>query len=457
MAFTLLDDDQPLPRLDRRQTLAFDQRRQALLASLARRARHSFGDSKPHLGPLSPGCLRCAEGAWSCLFLNGVCGADCFFCPGYNRAPQAPPWAERLVFDGPAHYAAYVRKLGFRGVGISGGDPLLALDKLLAFVAALRADDRGRDTPLDIWAYTSGMATRPEGLRALAEAGLDELRFNIAARDYRIEPVREAVGLVPRVVVEIPAVPEDRERLLAALPELARAGVHHLHLHQLMVLGANGPALAERGYTFARDAVSSVVESELLALEVMQIAADAGLELPIQYCGTAYKGRWQNQVDDRRAGPLVARPWESRAETGLLRRLWLAGAPEVLETAERALRGAQAPAELWRRDGERLYLHPQLVPALSATGEVLRLVYLKTLVGEREVAPPAVGPDDGYAEIALGEVGRGGEARSLGVRLLPVCAPIPLDPGALSAALAGQPPAALAPFERVATGLAALC
>ena len=85
-----------------------------------------------------------------------------------------------------------------------------------------------------------------------SQAGIDELRFNIADDDYDLGPVRDAKWIIPRVTIEIPAIPEDEDRLRRILPDMAALGLDHLNLHQLMVTGGNAPQLAARGYTFLR-------------------------------------------------------------------------------------------------------------------------------------------------------------------------------------------------------------
>ncbi|HPS94125.1 MAG TPA: radical SAM protein, partial [Deltaproteobacteria bacterium] len=56
-------------------------RRQQLLREIEDRALSAFNATKLFTGGISPGCRLCGEGAWSCLFINNLCNAHCFFCP----------------------------------------------------------------------------------------------------------------------------------------------------------------------------------------------------------------------------------------------------------------------------------------------------------------------------------------------------------------------------------------
>ncbi|MBG0778691.1 MAG: radical SAM protein, partial [Desulfotignum balticum] len=39
-----------------------------------------FAGTKLTTHGISPGCRFCGQGEWSCLFINGVCNARCFYC-----------------------------------------------------------------------------------------------------------------------------------------------------------------------------------------------------------------------------------------------------------------------------------------------------------------------------------------------------------------------------------------
>lgn len=455
MQFLLDDADSGrFPFLQPTEAVDADGRRQRVLDALGDRVETSFGGSKLHTGPLSPGCQLCGEGYWSCLFINARCNANCFFCPMFRSGKtDTAPYAERIAFQSPDDYAAYVETFGFRGVSFSGGEPFLTLDRTIEYARAVR-QRLGDD--VYIWAYSNGLATTPEKVRRLVDAGLDELRFNVVDQDYDLSKVRAAVGLVPRVTVEIPAVPKDAERLKRLLFELQEASVDHLNLHQLMVLGSNGPKLVERGYRFLRTPSHPVVESELTALETLRFALDEGIEVPINYCNVAFKSRWQNRVEDLR-GAVVVRPHESRADTAYLRRLWIHTDPAEMSLLAEQLDEVGADEGLWEASGpeEALFLHPSLIPKLleidlfDPSRHRVYLAYYRTLLGHRE-------PDGelraGVAERDYHEVSVTSDLR-IGVRLIPISSPLPLCAADLERIAAGHWPAFLRRYERIEEGL----
>jgi pyruvate formate-lyase activating enzyme-like uncharacterized protein len=273
--------------------------------------------TKIHHGPLSPGCRQCAVKAWSCLFVSGRCNGRCFYCPT-PQDTEDPPMAGTVAFHRPQDYADYVRLFGFGGASISGGEPLLDFDRSLEFVRALR---RTCGPGLHIWLYTNGILATEKKLRLLAEAGLDEIRFDIGATDYALKAVKLARGVIPTVTVEIPAVPEEQGRLEGLLGELSEAGVSHLNLHQLRLTPHNARHLLERDYTFVHGPKVTVLESELCALALVASAAKSGLPLAVNYCSFVYKHRFQAAASRNRFGPWLLADGEELTAGGFIRTL----------------------------------------------------------------------------------------------------------------------------------------
>lgn len=414
-------------------------RRASLLAALGADVHRSCWETKLRWGPLSPGCVSCAAGRWSCLFLNAVCDGGCFFCPGGGFVGGEPgvPVAEGLSFETPRSYAGYVAGLGYRGASFSGGEPLLTMGRVLEFLASLQAlSSGGRRRPYT-WLYTNGRGASPQRLARLAAAGLDELRFNVAGEAYELSAVRRAVGVIPRVTVEIPVIPEDASRLRQLLPELARLGVDHLNLHELMALGRSPAALAARGYTFLHGPHPPVLGSELLALELLEQAERSRLSLGVHYCSGSFKRACHAWAPRARAAELTAGPLDSLTRWGTLRTLWVPTSPDQAQRLGQALRSAGHSPQRWSYDPaqERLDVHPAALshPPLAAAGPQLQ--YLQPFL-----------LTDAEARLAAGLPGlravRPAAGPAAAVLWQPASPPLALDPAAARAlaALVGPGP-----------------
>lgn len=297
------------------QLTAAGKERNELLQWLDQRAKFGYSGTKVDCNGLSPGCRRCGDGDWSCLFINGRCNGRCFYCPT-AQDDDGPPATNGLSFTSPEDYAAYVATLGFGGVSISGGEPLMTPDLTLAYLSAVRK--RCGDN-VHLWLYTNGTLLTTELCSRLRDAGLNEIRFDLGAVRYNLKKLRLAVGCIPTVTVEIPAVPEDEDLLKLKMIEMAEAGVKHLNLHQMRLTPHNFGPLTERGYTFLHGEKVTVLESELSALRTVRFGLEQGIPLPVNYCSFPYKRRFQSAAARRRAALAVCASGETVTESGYLR------------------------------------------------------------------------------------------------------------------------------------------
>jgi pyruvate formate-lyase activating enzyme-like uncharacterized protein len=369
---------QSLRWIDPAQAAAAETRRAETLAALADRITQACKQTKPHCGPLSPGCRICAQGQWSCLFINGRCNCRCFYCP----TPQddlGVPTTNLIQFATPEAYAAYAARFGFAGVSISGGEPLLTYERAVAYLQAAR-HKLGAEAHL--WLYTNGTLVTAERLAGLKAAGLDEIRFDISAADYSLEKARLAADVIDCLTVEIPAIPEDAQRLAELLPALSAAGVRHLNLHQLRLTPHNRPNLIRRDYTYLHGESVTVLESELTALELLRQAGDQRLPLAVNYCSFVYKRRYQKAAARRRGAQESLKAHETVTENGFIRALALTGEPERIGPQAEHLKRCGLPPDRWTLNakGDRLGFHPELWPHLDLAAGRLTIGYAEAVL-----------------------------------------------------------------------------
>jgi len=248
-----------------------------------------FKGTKPFYKQISKGCKLCGAGFWSCLFITGKCNANCFYCPTSHTHDDLPT-TQGLSFESASAYAEYVNHFKFKGVGFSGGEPFLVYDRVVEFLKKLR---KKCSPDLYVWLYTNGILVDEIKLKKLASLGLNEIRFDIGATNFSLDKVKMAKGIIPNVTIEIPAIPEELERMKLLLPEMIKAGVSNLNLHQLRLTKYNAPKLLKRDYTYVADERPLVLESEIMALELIKYAMEAHLEMGINYCSFNFKHRFQ--------------------------------------------------------------------------------------------------------------------------------------------------------------------
>jgi pyruvate formate-lyase activating enzyme-like uncharacterized protein len=402
-----------LPWITPEQAREAEARRTRMIEAFSSEIDFDFKGTKPHLGNLSPGCRVCGQGAWSCLFINGKCNCRCFYCPTAQDSISVPA-TNRISFDTPRDFADYVRHFGFSGISISGGEPLLTFDRSLEFIDAARKE---LGESLHIWLYTNGTLATPDRLLKLRGVGLNEIRFDISAANYDLTGVRMAADVFPWVTVEIPAIPEDLDRLLKLLPQLHEAGVKHLNLHQLRLTPHNLVELSERDYTFLHGEKVTVLESELAALTILDSVARSGLNLPVNYCAFAYKRRYQQAATRRRNAVHILRGHESISENGFIRTLSLTGDPEAIGRLAARLDRSGADRESWsvsdRKD--HLCFHETVWKQIDFSAGKLQVGYSEAMLS------PSISYRHAFREVRLNR------RRKIYMERRPLCQPLTLE------------------------------
>ncbi|MBN2056367.1 hypothetical protein JW905_15700 [bacterium] len=362
--------------------------RGALLQRLAARVEIGCNGTKLDCRRLSPGCRCCAAGAWSCLFVNGICDAGCFFCPAEQR-DIGQPITNGLTFSAPEAYLEYLVLGGFSGVAFSGGEPLRTGSRTIAFMRAVRRRFGDR---IYLWMYTNGRLVSEEWLRRLHDEGLDELRFNIVSSGYDLGKVLLAGRFITRITIEIPAIPEDEPFLAGRLEAMGDAGVAHLNLHQLRLTPYNARRFRGRPYTMLHGEKATVLESELAALRILEAAQDLPSAPAVNYCSHVYKHRFQGAGMRVIAARLIRKGWEDITANGYLRRLEMRCAPDLAAPVAAALEQAALPAGTW------IMNRPGVVLFAGVAWDHLRAALCEpAAAGERAAVPRTM---DGASEFS---------------------------------------------------------
>ncbi len=384
--------------------------RDKLLRALSGKVNESCLQSKLHQGALSRGCVICGDGTWSCLFINGLCTTNCFFCPqDRGLKEERPPTENGIVFHNPKDYADFVQKVGYKGVGFSGGETLLVYDLLLSFIEKLR-EKNGDDTYL--WLYTNGDLIDREKLEGLKQAGLNEIRFNIYPRKYDLDPVKLALDFIDTVTVEIPAIPEDLEVVKGAISIMENMGVHHLNLHQLLTTEYNYANIVKRGYSFLHHPHVPVFETEMTALKLLIFVLEKGISLPINYCSSAYKSRFQARGNRIRPAFLARQDFEDITGSGYIRKVAIQGTSERVENLVKNLEASVSSNNRWslNKDRTTLAVHPSLLEHVQDDNCKFTLSYFEAGLTDpvNLLSLKSANTDESYAAAELSEMNLGG-------------------------------------------------
>jgi uncharacterized protein len=335
-----------------------------------------FSGTKLFNHAISPGCNLCGQGDWSCLFINGICNAKCFYCPS-NQNEKGQPVTSTVEFSSPNDYADYINAFDIKGVSFSGGEPFMTFDRVLLYLKTLREKV---SHPLYIWMYTNGLLVTKDKLMALKDHGLDEIRFDISANKYHLDALKKAVGIIPCVTVEIPAIPEDLPITKPLMKELYETGVNYLNLHQIRCTTFNIGSLIKRGYTFVNGPAVTVMETEMAALELIRHALETNIDLPINYCSFTYRHQFQRAGAQRRNALRIKAEHEDITPTGHIRALSILGTQTQIGSIHEHLLSKVGNLSLWSlsKRGEQLFFNADLWPFIDFSNVRLKVVYSGT-------------------------------------------------------------------------------
>ncbi len=268
-------------------------------------------------GKLSPGCQICHQGHWECVFITMECNLACEFClRPYHQddAIRHSSWVRT-----PGEFTEFIVDCGVRGVSFSGGEPLLSFAELMKW---LDASSLARPRPY-LWLYTNGLLLTAKICKQLRDAGLDEIRFNLAATGYQnphvLRKIEIAAEWFSALTVEIPVIPEDLPIIIEMLERWITAGVRFLNLHELIyekntdswsMEGKRIPAVMSDGHQCFRNP-----DSLPAILEIIKTADSMNLPLSINAC-TVYGKDLQIQGRRRLYAKCSLKPYEKLKADG---------------------------------------------------------------------------------------------------------------------------------------------
>ncbi len=268
-------------------------------------------------GQLPVGCAQCTEGAKMVLFVTGLCSFHCFYCPvSDEKMYKDVIYADEKRVEEDADVLEEARAIRAKGAGITGGDPLEAVDRTCHYIRLLKGEF---GPAFHTHLYT--MSTDPDRIRRLAEAGLDELRFHVppglwarAGTSGFVAAARLAKSLGMTVGVEVPLIPE-REKELVKLVEWAEAeGLSFVNLDEMEYSDANFARMKVRGYEIKHDLSYGVKGADRVAVRLLE----RPWRITVHYCTSGYKDAWQLRSRIKRRAENVARPWDVVTEDGTL-------------------------------------------------------------------------------------------------------------------------------------------
>lgn len=295
--FASLPEDEPLmPHQQEIAYAAFAQIERAVNARDARLAAEipnlkSLAGRTFYVGPeerFPRGCKSCLLGTGlSAVRKTNKCNIECRFCYNYGELDCQPPIGDGLwEIGGTRFYEEDIDLLLSvqkkpTGIAYVYLEPFMEIEQYYGVIAKFHA------AGIHQHMYTNGTLATEENLRALGEAGLDELRFNLGATDCA-EGVIDSIGLakrfIPYVGVETPMTPDFWDSFLPRKQQVLRTGLDFINCAELHLNPNNIGNYAGEPLYISRMGYISPIWSHEITLRLMKLAAEEDWPVAVHDC-----------------------------------------------------------------------------------------------------------------------------------------------------------------------------
>ena len=240
------------------------------------------------------------KGCRSCLFGTGLgairktnkCNLKCKFCYDYGETDDIPPIGEGMWEIGGTKF--YEKDIDLllsiqqkpTGISYVYLEPFMEIEKYYSVIKKFS------DAQIYQHLYTNGTLAAEETLKALGEAGLDEIRFNLGASDCSdkvIENIRIAKKYIKNVGIETPMTPEffksffkKKQAILDTKLDFINCAELHLNENNIYNYNGENMYISRLGYI-------SPIWSRELTLKFMKIADEENWDLAVHDCSNHTK------------------------------------------------------------------------------------------------------------------------------------------------------------------------
>ena len=239
------------------------------------------------------GCRSCLLGTGlSAIRKTNKCNLECKFCYNYGELDAIHPVGEGMWEIGGTKFyekdldlllSVYEKPTGISYVYL---EPFMEIEKYYSIIKKFKA------AGIHQHLYTNGTLATEETLKALGEAGLDEIRFNLGASncaDKVIENIGLAKKYIKNVGIETPMTPEfyaaffkKKQAIFATHLDFINCAELHLNENNVGNYYGENMYICRQGYV-------SPIWSRELTLKFMKIADEENWDLAVHDCSNYTK------------------------------------------------------------------------------------------------------------------------------------------------------------------------
>ena len=322
--FAQLDPEEPLPPHQQELALAalaqIETAEDAKIEAMKARVPglRSLEGRTFYVGPderFPKGCRSCLLGTGlSAIRKTNRCNLQCPFCYDFGEMDQQPPIGEGMWEIGGTKFREEDLDLLLSIDRHPTGIAYVYLEPFMEIGVYYGIIRKFREAGIYQHMYTNGTLATPENLRALGEAGLDELRFNLGASDCSdrvIDMIGEAKRHIPMVGIETPMTPRLYERFMEKKDRILATGLDFVNCAELHLNPNNVDNYWGEPMYMCRQGYVSPTWSRELTLELMRTAGEEGWPIVVHDCSNHTKFARDLNLRAKEGGWFGASAWHN--------------------------------------------------------------------------------------------------------------------------------------------------
>jgi len=303
-------------------------------------------------GPVSEGCEHCINGSKMVLLVTGQCKWNCYYCPvSLKKKGLDVIYANEAKVSTDDKIIAEAESMDATGTGITGGDPILVMDRTLHMIRLLK-NKFGKDHHIHLYTATFDI----DKVRKLEEAGLDEIRFHppipmwTHMEDTCLKDIVSSTKM--DVCIEVPAIPKMESELNQLVQYADSVGIKFINLNELEFSESNWNMMSEHAFEIKDDMSSAVLCSYETAMAVMKKNKKIG----IHFCSSAFKDGVQLRKRLIRRAEHICTDYQAVTDDGTLVRGYVYGSD--LDSIVSRLLELDVPEELFVKLDNKVEVAP---------------------------------------------------------------------------------------------------
>lgn len=319
---------------------------------------------------LPEGCKFCVKGRKLVLFITGICSRNCYYCSlSEKRKNKDIVWANKRCCARPEEAIAEAIASRASGAGITGGDPLIVLNRTLKYAKALKSKF-GKKFHIHIYLPTK-LVTK-EKLKKLSKY-VDEIRFHpqFLQKDVgdEIEKVKLA-GLFwkkSNIGIELPVFPNKVKETFEIIKK-ASPFIDFVNLNELEISDTNFNYIMKH-YKMNKDSYT-IRGSKEAGLKILKMCDKTKLNINAHLCTAETKNfyQYQNRIKLREI-----LPYGFRTESGSVRYFAIYGDAKRLMKELRKFKKIYVDYK-----NKRIIISEKIVPKLIDKYKIARVEELPT-------------------------------------------------------------------------------